>query len=137
MTDGVAEVNHNIRVIAEDVRELIKALKLYPEALGKKVVCVFQADAAVCCRLQNDLIIGGLFAVEHGELEVILLHEHDLPKEFRRSQPLPVQRVLEGLPFGGFILLADGNLGLRFGGYVLRFVKRDRTAILSKVAPTV
>jgi hypothetical protein len=133
----VAESLHNIRVIAENVRELIETLKHYPEALGKKVVGVFKIDAAICCRLQNGLIIGALFAVEHGELEVILLHEQHLPQEFRPSEPLPIQRVLEGLPFGGFILLADGNLGFRFGEYILRFVKRDRTANLSKVVRTV
>jgi len=118
---------------AKDLRALTRALPLYKVALGQEVTAVVQINAILCCRLTDGLILGAQFAIEHGELEVLLGRMDELPQEFRRSgNPHPMSLLLAGRRFRGFLLCDGGDLGFDFDQCILRFNKTTGTAIVGR-----
>ena len=114
--------------LAETEDALCGSLEHYPAALQQPVAAVFQCGGVFCCRLTNDLLLGGQFASEHENLEVLLGRIQDFPDAFRNPRPIPhpMQVLLKGRRFRGFVLRPDGNLGFNFGRYMVRFVQRQK-----------
>jgi hypothetical protein len=124
-------VNQAMIYSVNTVQDLIESLPHYGDALCKSVAAVFKCRSVLCCRLDNDLVIGGHFAVEHKCLEVLLGRMQDLPDIFRTSSIADQREVLlKGRRFRGFVDCKHGDLGLNFGRYIICFVGNSHKAVL-------
>jgi hypothetical protein len=119
---------------ANNLAALRDGLPRYSQALHRPVVEVFRVTSgALCCELEGSLIVGGLFAIEHGRLEVFIEHVVRLPQEF--SDPLcrvthGIQELLRGRKFRGISIIAAGDVLFDFGRYGIRFDRLTKEARL-------
>jgi hypothetical protein len=121
-------------LFANSTRQMGNGLRRHGEALGRRVVGVFQVRSIMCCELEGGLLVGGQVAVEHSNVEIVLGRIDELPAMFasEHRRPSNVQLVLSGRKFRGFVVCpSTGDVSLEFGRFRIQFVRNDAMAVLN------
>lgn len=114
---------------------VLELFERHPEVFGQSVSAIFQLERErlMCIQMENNLIFGFQYAIEHGDAELFLGTTDELQAMFSERDlriTHPMEFIIRGRRFRAVGLGDDGGFVLDFGRYR---IKCERSSQLAKL----